>query len=83
MNWTGTSAGLELELVQDWNWNQCSTRTRTRLFLATADQREEHIHLNQDLQHNEHRVDREQCHAHSLGQPITAAAEYDEQRNGR
>lgn len=53
------------------------------LFLATADQWEEHIHLNQDLQYNEHRVDREQSHAHSLGQSITAAAEYDEQGNGR
>lgn len=65
---TGTNAVLEPELM---------------LFLATADQWEEHIHLNQDLQYNEHRVDREQSHAHSLGQSITAAAEYDEQGNGR
>lgn len=70
MNWTGTSTGLELE-------------PELLLFLATADQWEEHIHLNQDLQYNEHRVDRKQSHAHSLGKPITAAAEYDEQRNGR
>lgn len=53
------------------------------LLLAAADQREEHVHLNQNLQHYEHGVNNEKRHAHSLGQPIATTAEDDEQCNGR
>lgn len=53
------------------------------LLAGAAVPRKEDVHLDEDLQDNEHAVDGEEGHAHLLGQTIATAAEDDEQGHRR